>query len=330
LQRFLLINPRSGDGEPSPEALARAARERGVDTHLLERGEDPAELARRSGAGVLGVAGGDGSLAAVARVAIDTHAGFVCIPFGTRNHFARDVGLDRDDPLGALAAFDDESAERRIDVGKAGDRLFLNNVSFGAYAGLVHRRERHRRRGEALARGRALLQTARHRHRLRVRVNGEELAVRVLLVGNNRYEVDLFTLGERARLDAGELGLWAAAGWLPRAWEERVAPKFTIELDSPRVRAAIDGEPALLEPPIDLESLPRALRVLLPGTLTEEATATDGGNVMTHDNPQATETEQEQAHGGRQQEEESMRGMEHNDPDTQRERTRDDENRGEE
>jgi diacylglycerol kinase family enzyme len=270
VQGFLLINPRSGDDDPSPQELARAARDRGVETRLLEHGDDPALLARASEAAVLGVAGGDGSLAAVAEVALETDAGFVCIPFGTRNHFARDIGLDRDDPLGALEAFDDDAVERRIDVGKTGDRLFLNNVSFGVYAGLVHRRERHRRRGEALARARALLQTARHRHRLRARVNGEELLARVLLIGNNRYEVDLFTLGERTRLDAGELDLWAAAGWLPNAWEERIAPRFTIELETAHVRAAIDGEPALLEPPLELESLPRALRVRLPGTPSSE------------------------------------------------------------
>jgi diacylglycerol kinase family enzyme len=323
VERFLLINPRSGDDDPSPAELERAAGERGVETHLLEQGDDPAELARASGAAVLGAAGGDGSLAAVAAVALETGAAFVCIPFGTRNHFARDLGLDRDDPIAALAAFDDDAVERRIDVGKAGDRIFLNNVSLGAYAGLVHRREHHRRRGEALARARALLQTARRRHHLRARVNGEDLSARVLLVGNNRYAVDLFTLGERERLDGGELQLWAAAGWLPHAWEERRAPRFTVELPQARIRAAIDGEPVVLTPPFELETLPRALRVLLPGTSSGDDSDTGGGTM--HDNPRATETEQEQAQEGRQQEEESMRGMEHQDPDTQRERTRDDE-----
>jgi diacylglycerol kinase family enzyme len=323
VERFLLINPRSGDDDPSPGELERAARERGVETHLLEQGDDPAELARASGASVLGAAGGDGSLAAVAGAALESGAAFVCIPFGTRNHFARDLGLDRDDPLGALAAFDDDAVERRIDVGKAGDRIFLNNISLGAYAGLVHRREHHRRRGEALARGRALVQTARHRHHLRARVNGEELSARVLLVGNNRYAVDLFTIGERERLDGGELQLWAAAGWLPNAWEERTAERFTVELPQARIRAAIDGEPVVLTTPLELESLPGALRVRVPGTVSDDDLDTEGGAM--HDNPRATETEQEQAQEGRQQEEDSMRGMEHQDPDTQRERTRDDE-----
>ena len=322
MERLLLINPRSGDDDPSPAELERAARERGVETRLLQQGDDPLELARASGAAILGAAGGDGSLAPVATAALETGAAFVCIPFGTRNHFARDLGLDRDDPLGALAAFDDDAVERRVDMGKVGDRHFLNNLSLGAYAGLVHRREHHRRRGEALARARALVQTARRRHHLRALVNGEELDARVLLVGNNRYAIDLFTLGERERLDGAELQLWAAAGWLPNAWEERVASRFTIELAQPQIRAAIDGEPVMLSTPLELESLPRALRVLVPGTSSDDDPDTEGGEM--HDNPRATEQEQEQAQEGRQQEEESMRGMEHQDPDKQQERTGDD------
>jgi diacylglycerol kinase family enzyme len=277
---FLLINPRSGRGSPSADELAAAARERGIEAYLLEPGDDSRELALRSGAEIVGMAGGDGSLAAVAAAALETGASFVCIPFGTRNHFARDVGLDRSDPLAALAAFD-ASREKRIDVGRVGDRLFLNNVSLGAYARLVHRREQHRRRGEALARAKALLAVARKRHRLHARVDGEPIDARVLFVGNNRYEVELFTLGERGRLDAGELNLWTAAGWWPTAWVERSASSFRIELPVARVPAAIDGEPALLEPPLELESLAGALRLLVP-----ERTATIGGAMDEH--PRAT------------------------------------------
>jgi len=315
--RFLLVNPSSGDGSPGVDELVAEAARRDVETHVLRDGEEPAELARASGAAVLGIAGGDGSLAAVAQAALDTGAGFVCVPFGTRNHFARDVGLDRDDPLGALAAFDDGAVERQVDVGRIGDRLFLNNVSLGVYAGLVHRREHHRRRDEALARLRGLAAVARHRHRLRASVNGEPLLARVLLVGNNRYDLSLFTLGERDALDEGELHLFAAAGVLPTAWEERVGRSFRIDLPQRRVRVAIDGEPETLDPPLELTSLPRALRVLLPAT---SAGTRDEGGAM-HDNPRASDDEQEQAHeGGRQQEEESMRYPEHHDPDTQQDR----------
>ena len=301
---FLLVNPASGDGSPSAEELAAAARERGVEVRLLEQGDDPGEVARASGAAVLGIAGGDGSLAAVAQAALETEASFVCVPFGTRNHFARDIGLDRDDPLAALAAFDDDAVERTIDIGRVGERIFVNNVSLGVYAGLVHRRERHRRRGEALARLRAFGAVVRHRHHLHVRVNGEPVSARVLLVGNNPYDVSLFTVGERERLDRGALQLWAAAGVLPTAWEDQVAPEFRIDLPDAHVRAAIDGEPVLLEPPLVFTSLPGALRVRIPN---------QGGEM--HDNPRATEEEQEQAQTDRQNEEEAMRSPSDAQPD---------------
>src|SRR5919202_3649904 len=140
---LLIVNPRSGDDSPTPDELAQEARARGVEVRVLRPGDDPAEAAREAD-GPVGIAGGDGSLAPVAAVAIERDLPFVCIPFGTRNHFARDAGLDRDDPLGALAAF--EGRERRIDVGRVGERLFLNNVSLGLYARLPHRRDHHRRR----------------------------------------------------------------------------------------------------------------------------------------------------------------------------------------
>jgi len=310
-----VVNPRSGDGSPTADELVAEARRREIEAHVLRDGDDPGELVRQSNADVVGVAGGDGSLAAVAAAALERGAAFVCVPFGTRNHFARDIGLDRDDPFAALDAFA-HGTERRIDVGRVNGRIFVNNVSLGVYAGLVHRREHHRRRGEMLARARALLAVGRRRHRVRAAVNGEDVLARVIFVGNNRYELDLFTLGARPRLDEGRLVLWIAAGVLPTAWEEHTAASFRIGLAGKQVRAAIDGEPHVLEPPLELESLPGALRVRIPERDAEDPTRR---NAM-HDNPEATEQEQEQAHEGRQQEEESMRYPEHHDPDEQRER----------
>src|SRR5919112_2018672 len=110
---FLIVNPRSGSDSPSAEELVEEAVARGVETRVLRAGEeDAAALARQAGADVLGMAGGDGSLAPVAAVAIERDLPFVVVPFGTRNHFARDAGYDRDDPVGALAAFNG-GVERR-------------------------------------------------------------------------------------------------------------------------------------------------------------------------------------------------------------------------
>ena len=129
VRALLLINPRAGSKKPSTEELAQAARERGIDVHVLGEGDDPVELARAAEAEILAAAGGDGTVATVAAVAVERGLPFVVVPFGTRNHFARDVGLDRDDPLAALDAFAGE--ERRVDVGRVGERRFLNNVSLG-------------------------------------------------------------------------------------------------------------------------------------------------------------------------------------------------------
>jgi diacylglycerol kinase family enzyme len=264
MQRILIVNPRSGTDSPSPEELIGAARSRGVSVHVLEEGDDLPEVARAARADVLGMAGGDGSLAAVADVAIEQDAPFVCIPFGTRNHFARDVGLDRDDPIGALAAFDD-GEERRVDVARANDRLFLNNVSLGIYARLVHRREQHRRRRDALARLRALALTVRDRGRQqRFTIDGEHVRARLVLVANNAYTFDLLSLGERERVDEGKLHLYIPHGVRRITWEERSCTELEIGAPQPRLRAAVDGEPDELETPIRFRIEPLGLRLLVP------------------------------------------------------------------
>jgi diacylglycerol kinase family enzyme len=258
---LLIVNPSSGDG--GADELLAAAHGRGVDTHVLADGEDPASVAREADAEALGMAGGDGSLALVADVAIERDLPFVCVPFGTRNHFARDLGLDRDDPIGSLDAFAD-GAERRVDVGRVNGRLFLNNVSLGVYAHLVHRREGHRRRRDTLARLRALEAVVRHRHAVGLTVDGKPVRARVVLVSNNAYELSVLSLGERERLDEGLLHVYAPRGLLRSEWKERTAEHVTIDAPSHRVRAAVDGEPEVLQTPLELRVEPRALRVLLP------------------------------------------------------------------
>ena len=252
---LLIVNPRSGRGGPDPEELVAESRRLGIETHVLRPGDDAAEIARASEAEALGMAGGDGSLAPVAEVALDRGVPFVCVPFGTRNHFARDLGLDRDDPIAALRAF--AGSERRIDVGRADERLFLNNVSLGVYAQLVHRRERHRRRRVAFARVRAWAIVLTHREPLGITVDGDPVESRIVLVANNAYALDLPSVGERARLDEGQLHLYVPG-------DERTARSFLIDAAAGRLEAAVDGEPDVLETPIEFRIEPRALRVLVP------------------------------------------------------------------
>lgn len=259
----LFVNPGSGKGSPGPEELAEEARRRGLTVHVLDQGDDLAALAREVDADVLGMAGGDGSLAPVAQVAIERDLPFVCVPFGTRNHFARDAGIGTD-PIAALAAFE-RGTERRVDVGRVADRIFLNNLSLGIYARLVRRRERERRRGQALARLRALVRSlGEHRRSERFLVDGVPVEAGILLVSNNAYSTDIATLGERARLDEGRLFLYAARGVRRLTWTERDATELEIVPAAPRPHAALDGEPTVLESPLRVVVAPGALRLLVP------------------------------------------------------------------
>jgi diacylglycerol kinase family enzyme len=219
-------------------------------------------LARDADADVLGIAGGDGSVGPVAGVALERGLPFVVIPLGTRNHFARDLGLDRNDPLRTMDAF--SGSERRVDVGRVGDRVFLNNVTLGVYAELVHRRLRHRRRRHALAQLRALLLLARRREHIHLSVDGTPVEAQLAVVANNHYALELFSLGERERLDEGRLHLYLAPGWRPSRWHERACERFTIDARGERLNAAIDGEAVTLETPLEFTVEPRALRVLVP------------------------------------------------------------------
>ena len=233
------------------------------------------------------MAGGDGSLAAVASVALERDLPFVCVPFGTRNHFARDLGIDRDDLIGALAAF--QGRERRIDVGAVGERLFLNNVSLGLYASFVHDAERKTRNRlmaflrmapAALGRSRSPLDVS-----FEFEGRREQRAALVALVANNDYRIEsMADLGERARLDEGLLHAYvieavsrrallallarAAVGNIDQAEgvKEWAAVRFSVESSHARIHAAIDGEPVVLETPLEFEVKPGALRVLVPAS----------------------------------------------------------------
>ena len=138
---FLIMNPRSGGGKVGKFDLKRKAEELGAEVFLMSGPErvDVADVARQAvanGADLLGVAGGDGTQALVAEVAADHEIPFVVITAGTRNHFALDLGLDREDPAACLGALTD-GVDLRVDLGRAGTKTFVNNASFGAYAEVV-------------------------------------------------------------------------------------------------------------------------------------------------------------------------------------------------
>jgi len=288
----MFFNPRSGDGKAGRLGLADAARSRGIRAVELGPGDELEDLVRaavRAGADAVAMAGGDGSQAIVAAVAAEEGIPYACIPAGTRNHFAADLGVERDDVVGALDAFID-GGERRVDLGEVNGRVFVNNVSLGLYAEAVQRP------GYRDAKLRTLLGAipdtlgadgadlgltwsgpGGHEHRSGV----------AILVSNNRYRLGRAVgSGTRPRIDDGLLGVTVVGAPrgrggrhpLQRPWREWTATAFVVGAEHP-VAAGIDGEAARLDPPLRFRIRPGALRVRIarahPGA-SPSATLPDG------------------------------------------------------
>jgi diacylglycerol kinase family enzyme len=270
----LLFNPKSGGGKAERYSLAGEARARGIEPVELAAGDDLERLARDAvarGADALAMAGGDGSQAIVAAVASELGLPYACVPAGTRNHFALDLGVDRDDVVGALDAFVD-GGERVVDLGEVNGRVFVNNVSLGLYAEAVQRP------GYREAKLRTLLDTVPdvlgdEATRLDLRWTGpggrEHRSGAAILVSNNRYRLGRAVgSGTRPRIADGLLGITVVSGptgasrgrLLRRPWREWSAPMFEVHSDRP-VAAGIDGEAATLEAPLRFQIRPAALRV---------------------------------------------------------------------
>ncbi len=279
---FLIMNPRSGGGKVAKFDLKHKAEELGAQVFMVD-GPEPADVeavaerAVAEGADLLGVAGGDGTQALVAGVAANHGLPFVVITAGTRNHFALDLGLDRDDPAACLAALTD-GVDLRVDLGAINGRTFVNNASFGAYAEIVESPEYREDKLKSTLnllpdllsgqRGTVLTATAGDR-----RITGPQ----ALLVANNPYGTgDPAGLGRRPRLDRGVLGVVGvrvksarqAASLLRGTRSGHIgattATTLIVEGGTPTIRAGIDGESVALSPPVRCAIRPGALRVRVP------------------------------------------------------------------
>ena len=294
-QPVLLCNPWSGGGKVDKFGLKAMADELGVETVFLAKGLDLAELARDAiarGADCLGMAGGDGSQALVASICHEHGIPFVCISAGTRNHFAQDLGFDKEDPRKGMVAFRD-GVERFIDYGTVGDRLFVNNVSMGIYATIV---QQDSYRGAKAQTAREMLpEMLSHQAEpfdLQFTLpDGTEIAdAFVIQVSNNPYVWRVSTeFAQRRAMDSGQLGVFAvnartgpeAAEIVTRAltglarrdpyFHEFTCETFEVRSRSGKAFAGIDGEALELDTPLEFRIHPRGLRMLVPPDVLAEA-----------------------------------------------------------
>jgi diacylglycerol kinase family enzyme len=283
----LLMNPKSGGGKVGRFHLEQECQQRGIEPVVLQPGDDLLQLAEDAvarGADVIGMAGGDGSQALVASVAARHDVAHVCVPAGTRNHFALDLGLNRNDVVGALDAFGD-AIERRIDLAAVNGRTFVNNASLGLYAEVV---QSPGYRDAKLKTAASILPNllGPDATQLDLRYTGPDgqahPTAELILVSNDPYQLDYpGGRGTRARIDRGVLGIVAvqvanadearrfaaleAAGQVRRfsGWVEWTATRFEVGSAAP-VQVGVDGEALTMDPPVVFQSRPGALRVRLP------------------------------------------------------------------
>lgn len=279
----LLINPRSGDGKAKHLDLMEIATARGIECHRFGPGADLGDLTRAAlakGADVVGVAGGDGSLGVVADLVSGAGVQMVCIPAGTRNHFAMDLGLDRGDPVAALDAFGPARLQT-VDIARVNGTAFLNNVSMGIYGGVVQSANYRERKLETTID--ALPTLVENPPDLRfIGPDGlPHTTVHVVHVSNNPYLMELRGAGGRPRLDTGKLGIVTVELSSPAGVTDMLAraalgllntsPDFSawtgtrFEVDSDRpIAAGVDGEAEELHAPAVFEIQPGALQVRIP------------------------------------------------------------------
>jgi diacylglycerol kinase family enzyme len=269
-RRVLIVNPASGRGRAQRLDLVGHCRAQGIETVIRQAGDDIYELARTAvaeGAEVLGMAGGDGSQAAVAAMAAEYDVPYVCVPAGTRNHFALDLGIDRKDVIGALEAFLD-GTERRIDLARVNNRVFVNNASMGLYGRIVQSREyRDAKLRTVIATLPELVGPAAERFDLKFTgPDGREHPdAALLLVSNNPYLFDPRPgRGTRGAMNGGTLGVVSVTNAPPwQGPQEWATPSFRVE-SGKAVEVGLDGEAVIMDPPLVFESLPSALRIRVP------------------------------------------------------------------
>ena len=293
----VIINASSGAGHSAEvqHDLAKAFKAAGVEAHIsfAQSGAEVIKLAQRavrSDAETIVAGGGDGTISSVAAAVLESDKALGILPFGTMNHFAKDlhIPLDLEGAVETIVA----GHEKRVDVGEVNGHIFINNSSLGLYPSIVREREKQQRLGWGKwpAYMWAALAVLRRYPFLdfRVTVDGKELRSRTpfVFIGNNEYEMETLNIGGRACLDKAELSLYmtnrigrlglirlalrALLGGL-RQEKDFLAMRtkeIWIGTKHRRLRVALDGEVTIIEPPLQYRVRPWALRVLAPPSTT--------------------------------------------------------------
>jgi diacylglycerol kinase family enzyme len=292
----VIINSNSGTAQAmstgkAESRISRHLREKGwsVESRFFEGGRlrQPTEQLLQNGCDILFVGGGDGTVSAVAEIAVERGVAIAPLPLGTHNHFAKDLCIPQD--LDAALAAILEGEFRKIDAGCVNGKLFLNNSSIGAYPQAVEARSKLQQKvpiTKWAAMAIATVNTFARRPLAHVRIgmDGREItrSAPFIFVGNNQYDIDLFAIKLRTSLNSGKLCIYTARctgisclfrlfflSLINRLKGSRDFEMFLCEtaVITPKQRHAKvsrDGEVMMMETPLKYRIMKGALRVMAP------------------------------------------------------------------
>ncbi len=295
------MNAGSGKDEDKDETkkqLVEAFRAGNLDAHFsfAESGEELLEMAEeaaKSDYQTIVAAGGDGTISAVAAAISESGKTLGVLPFGTLNHFSKDLNISAELEESVRVIAENHTAE--IDIGEVNGQIFINNSSIGLYPQIVRRREMQQHR---LGRGKwsaafwAAIAVLRRYPFLVIKltIDGKEFTRKTpfVFVGNNEYEMDSFNIGGRKCLDAGSLSVYvlhrtgrmglvrlalrSLFGILRQAkdFETFCTDEIIIETRHKKLLVAFDGEVKTMETPLHYRIRPNALRVIVPKKMNSE------------------------------------------------------------
>ena len=289
----------AGSGSVLGDETARSLRERFIafgikaNVHLAASGAEIVRLAQyaaESDAELVVAGGGDGTISTVATAVMGTGKTLGILPLGTLNNFSKDLGIPQN--LNAAVRVVAQGVVMEIDLAEVNGRIFINNSSIGLYPKMVVRREQQQQklgRGKWAAAFWASLRLFRISPLLKVDIELDrkvfERRTPFVFVGNNEYEMDMYNIGRRPRLDEGKLSLyflhregrwglvmlmWKTISGGLKQWKDFEAVStehVTIRTKRKRIRVALDGETTLIKPPLEYRTLPKALKVIVPARL---------------------------------------------------------------
>ena len=292
----VIVNGTSGAVAAAKGALpdklrqAFAAAGTAAEVRLVEGAEIDTALREAAGEARVAVAGGDGTARGAAQALAGSDTELALLPLGTLNHLARDLELPTE--LNAAAALAAHGSATAIDVGEVNGERFVNNVSIGLYPSMVRNRDWYREnRGWPKwlstfpAAWRALHRLPRHRLRIELDGKAQTVVTPLLFVGNNPYSLEGGKVGARESLRRGRLAVYAVAErsrpglvWFALRTLAGRADKgmdfaaiglcetLTVTPEQASIEVAMDGEILRLRSPLAFRILPRALRVVTPGS----------------------------------------------------------------